>query len=88
MRPLRDVRAERLFSIRGLAAAAGVSQVTVQNIEAGRHTPQPTTIRKLAKALDVAPRDVAEFANAIEAVQRGKAGRAPDFDSPEGKAAA
>lgn len=90
METLRDIRVGRLFSIRKLAEAAGVSQVTIQNIEAGRHTPQPGTIRKLAMALGVEPGDVAEFSAAIDAARRGRGKLAADQIGPEsrGKVAA
>ena len=41
-----------------LAKAAGVSVNTLYRIEAGIHRPRPLTIRKLAKALDVAPEEL------------------------------
>jgi transcriptional regulator with XRE-family HTH domain len=67
MMSLREVRAERLLSIRDLARKASVASSTVYLIEAGRTTPQLHVVARLADALDVAPSDVVEFRRAIEA---------------------
>jgi len=63
---LRDVRAERLLSIRDLAQLANVAPSTIHLIEAGRSIPQLSVIRRLATALDVDPQGVAEFRRAIQ----------------------
>ncbi len=65
MKTLREWRAERLLSVRALAAAAGVSTKTVTEIEYGRLVPTFRTIQRLAKALAVDPKEVAELADAI-----------------------
>jgi transcriptional regulator with XRE-family HTH domain len=52
---LRLLRERRLLSQRDLAALAGVSQTTIVNIESGRNRPHPSTLRRLAVALDVGP---------------------------------
>jgi DNA-binding Xre family transcriptional regulator len=59
--PLCLLRYRRAWSIRDLAAAAGVSTKTVQDVENGRVRPKFVTIRKLSEALGVEPGDVAEF---------------------------
>jgi transcriptional regulator with XRE-family HTH domain len=64
-RPLRDVRAERLLSLRMLARLADVAPSTIYLTEAGRTTPQLSVIRRLAEALEVDPRAVIEFRRAI-----------------------
>jgi transcriptional regulator with XRE-family HTH domain len=66
---LREVRTERLLSIRGLAQRAGVAPSTVYLIEAGRTVPRLSMVRRLATALDVAPATVDEFRQAIAAAQ-------------------
>ncbi len=66
-RPLREWRAERLLTIRDLARLAGVAPSTVYLIEAGRSAPHPTTMRAIAAALNMDPRQVAEFRRAIAA---------------------
>ena len=55
---LREVRARRALSQRELSKLAGVSRVTIVRLEAGGHDPFPTTVRKLASALDVDPAEL------------------------------
>ncbi len=69
-RPLRAWRAERLLSIRELARTAGVAPSTVYLIEAGRTTPQPAVMRRIAAALGIDPLQVAEFRSAVAARAR------------------
>ncbi len=64
-RPLRAWRAEHLLSIRELARTAGVAPSTVYLIEAGRTTPRPAVMRRIAAALEVDAHRVAEFRRAI-----------------------
>ena len=70
MKPLREWRAERLMSSKTLAAAAGVSNKTVIQIEHGRQLPTFRTIGRITAALGVEPGEVEEFAAAIG--ERGK----------------
>jgi transcriptional regulator with XRE-family HTH domain len=58
---LKAWRRRRLLTVRGLAAAAGVAQRTVVEVEAGRRTPHPGTVRALSEALGVEPEQVTEF---------------------------
>jgi transcriptional regulator with XRE-family HTH domain len=53
LRELRRVRRSKGFSQRALAKAASVSPSTVYELESGRRTANPSTLAKLAKALDV-----------------------------------
>ena len=47
---------ERAFLTQAeLAEKSGVSEGTINRIEAGKHEPRISTIRKLAKALNVSP---------------------------------
>lgn len=57
---LREVRERRLLSQAELASAARVSNKTIVGIESGRVRPHPSTLRKLAAALDVEPAELAE----------------------------
>jgi transcriptional regulator with XRE-family HTH domain len=58
---LAALREERFLSHRELARMAGVSPQTVLNLEHGRgEQAQRRTIRKLAEALGVNPRDLLE----------------------------
>jgi transcriptional regulator with XRE-family HTH domain len=58
---LKAWRRRRLFTVRALAAGAGVAQRTVVEVEAGRRAPHPGTVRALSEALGVQPEQVAEF---------------------------
>jgi transcriptional regulator with XRE-family HTH domain len=65
IRPIGELRRERLQTIRELAERTGVSTRTVLRIEHGVQTPQLGTIKKLAAALEVDPREVREFRAAM-----------------------
>ena len=67
VRPLRRWRAELVLSVRELARLADVAPSTVYLIEAGKTTPQPAVMRRIAAALKVGARDVAEFRRALAA---------------------
>lgn len=58
MQALRQLRRIKGLSQKDLAKAAGVGQDTISGIESGRHEPRPSTIRKLAKALNVEPQEL------------------------------
>ena len=64
-RSLRAWRLGKVLSIDDLARAAGVSNKTIVEIENGRVRPKLRTIRRLSGALEVAPQEVAEFAEVI-----------------------
>lgn len=55
---LREFRRQKGWSQKDLADASGVGQDTISGIERGQHEPRPSTLRKLADALDV---EVADF---------------------------
>jgi transcriptional regulator with XRE-family HTH domain len=58
---LRALREERFLSHRELAKLAGVSPTTVLNLETNPETmAQRRTVRKLAEALGIDPRDLLE----------------------------
>jgi transcriptional regulator with XRE-family HTH domain len=61
MPPLWRIRRLKGFTQQSLADAAGVSKMTVYEIEAGRTIPQAETIQALSAALGVDPADVDEF---------------------------
>ena len=58
MRALRDIRLRRGFSQADLSAATGVAEYTISEIEAGKRTARPSTLRKLAQGLDVEVADL------------------------------
>lgn len=55
---LRKLRDERFLSACELARMADLSTSTVVEIERGEVEPQRRTVRKLARALDVDPREL------------------------------
>ncbi len=55
---IKSLRRQRVLTIRELAEKAGVSKTTISNIENGQAEAYPSTIRKLARALGVEPRDL------------------------------
>ena len=55
---LRRLRAERALTLRDLAEISGVSYDTINKLELGRRPAHASTIRKLANALGVEPREL------------------------------
>ena len=56
---VKELRAERVMSLRELSEVAGVSKDTIWRLESGTSTnAHPSTIRKLAKALSVEPAEL------------------------------
>ena len=55
---LKELREDQAYSARELAEIAGVNYRTVLRIEGGQTNVQPRTLRKLAKALGVEPREL------------------------------
>ena len=58
MERLKALRKERVLSLRELEEISGVSYNTIWRIEDGRQGAHPRTIRKLAEALGVEPREL------------------------------
>ncbi len=63
---LREIRIRKLYSIRGLAEVAGLSDSTVRTVESGQVRPSLSTIRKLSTLLDIDPMEVDEFKEAMK----------------------
>ena len=55
---LRRLRRERAMSLRELGGKTGVAYDTIHRLELGKQQAQPRTIRKLADALGVEPREL------------------------------
>ena len=55
---LRRLRRERALSQRDLTRMTGIAFDTISRLETGKQRAQPRTIRKLADALGVEPREV------------------------------
>ena len=58
MERLRELRRERVLSLRELEERSGVSYNTIWRIEDGRQGAHPRTIRKLAEAFGVDPKEL------------------------------
>ena len=55
---LKDLRRERVLSLRELEEKSGVSHNTIWRLEDGRQGAHPRTVRKLAEALGVQPSEL------------------------------
>jgi len=55
---LKELRETRALSLRELANEAGVGHNTIYRIEHGQGNVLPRTVRRLAKALSVEPREL------------------------------
>ena len=55
---LRELRENRVLSLRELEESSGVSYNTIWRIEDGRQGAHPRTVRKLAEALGVPPSEL------------------------------
>ncbi len=58
MERLKELRRERVLSLRELEVKSGVSYNTIWRLEDGRQGAHPRTIRKLADALGVEPSEL------------------------------
>jgi transcriptional regulator with XRE-family HTH domain len=78
---LRRIRAERFLSQRELARQAGLHAITVVRLEAGATAPSTRTVRALAAALGIEPRDLTspeEVAELRRVLKTGAGPRAPE----------
>jgi transcriptional regulator with XRE-family HTH domain len=55
---LRELRVEKALSLRALGKRTGVAYDTINKLELGRRPARLSTIRKLAEALGVMPREL------------------------------
>jgi transcriptional regulator with XRE-family HTH domain len=55
---LRELRVERALSLRALGERSGVAYDTINKLELGRRPAHASTIRKLAEAMSVEPREL------------------------------
>jgi DNA-binding XRE family transcriptional regulator len=70
---LAELRESQALTLRDLAERSGVDANTINQVELGHRKPRPSTLRKLAKALDVDVRELFE-----EPVPLGEAPPSPD----------
>ena len=66
MKELAKLRKQKGLSQRALAQEAGVAPATVYELEAGRREPNPSTLRKLADALEVEVMELTREATKVE----------------------
>lgn len=57
---LRQTRRERALSQRELSRITGVAHDSISQLETGKREAQPKTLRKLAEALGVEPKELME----------------------------
>ena len=57
-RRLRELRVERALSLRALGERSGVAYDTINKLELGQRPARLSTMRKLAEALGVEPREL------------------------------
>ena len=69
---LRELRAERLLSIRELARRASVAPSTIFLIEAGRTVPRQRVARQIAEVLGVDAMEITELRRRIDATKAGR----------------
>ena len=62
MARLRELRHQRVLSMRELEERSGVSYNTIWRLETGKTGAQPRTIRRIATALGVDPADLVKEA--------------------------
>ncbi len=61
---LKTLRMEHVLTLRELANEAGVSKDTIWRLENGHSEAHPSTIRKLAKAFGVQPKELVKMGGA------------------------
>lgn len=81
-RRLKEERLHKGWSQRDLARETGVNADTISGIETGQHEPRPSTLRKLAKALDIEVRDLFEEP-VLPKARAPRTGQFTDTQSPE-----
>jgi transcriptional regulator with XRE-family HTH domain len=55
---LRELRVEQAFTLRALGERSGIGYDTINKLELGHRPAHASTIRKLAEALGVEPREL------------------------------
>ncbi len=70
---MKRLRLSRALSLRALARASGLGADTVVEIEAGKRSPHPRTVGRLAEALGVEPAELIDWEAEDLAEDEGKA---------------
>jgi transcriptional regulator with XRE-family HTH domain len=58
MNRLKELREDAVLTLHELAEKSGVSEDTITKIENGHRAGRPSTLRKLAQALNTTPQDL------------------------------
>ena len=74
---LREIRERKYLTQQELADLIGTTKANISRIERNLQRPYPSTIRRLAEALDVSPEELVDWE-----------GEKPDPETEQGKAAA
>src|SRR5258708_39571645 len=74
---LRRVRLGQFLSQAELARRSGVHALTITRLESGRTAPSTRTVRALAAALGITPRELASPEEAADADRRQRRGKWP-----------
>src|SRR5215217_349918 len=72
---LKQLREEAVLTVHELGEASGVSDDTISKIENGQRVARPSTLRKLAGALDVSPQELRRPAKVEEPIPLAEAPR-------------
>ena len=80
---LKQLREEAVLTVHELGEASGVSDDTISKIENGQRVARPSTLRKLADALDVSPQELRRPAKVEEPVPLAKAPREAGHNVPQ-----
>jgi transcriptional regulator with XRE-family HTH domain len=68
---IRQIREREVWGQAELARAAGISVASLWQIEHGQRSPRPLTIRKIAKALEISPKELTGEHEAMEVESAG-----------------
>jgi transcriptional regulator with XRE-family HTH domain len=75
---LRPAREAKLLTQQELATASGVSRLTITELETGARNARPTTIRRLAAALEVTGQELLRTAHPVRhPLRRRRTGEPP-----------
>lgn len=69
---MQRLRLEAGLSLRGLSRATGLAHDTVQEIEAGKRSPHPGTVKKLADAIGCTVAELVDWQATDEEIEEKK----------------
>jgi len=70
---LREFRERRLLTQQDLADLIDTSKANISRLESGEQRPRPSTVKRLAEALGMAPEELIDWGAPEEAPGEGKA---------------